>query len=98
MPHSALLVLFTTSAQTHIFPEIRIDAIRMLDILLECIPEAVTAGWSDRNERHGSRVLGGYLGILNAGTRYGDGDGGEFLQVEFLRFCVVNINHSYFDG
>jgi len=75
--------LFSTSAQTHIFPEIRIDAIRLLDILQEYTPEAVTVGWSDRNERHGSRVLGGYLGILNAGTRYGDGDGGKFLETKF---------------
>ncbi|KAF8168025.1 hypothetical protein B0H34DRAFT_683973 [Crassisporium funariophilum] len=75
IPHSPLLLLFTTSAQTHIFPEIRIDAIRFLDIFLECIPEAVIAGWCENSDGHGSRVLGGYLGILNAGTKYGETDG-----------------------
>ncbi|KAJ3511187.1 hypothetical protein NLJ89_g4242 [Agrocybe chaxingu] len=75
IPHSPLLLLYTTSAQTHIFPEIRIDAIRFLDILLDCIPEMLTSGWSETSETHGSRVLGGYLGILNAGTKYGETEG-----------------------
>lgn len=90
MPHCTLLVLFTTSAQTHIFPEIRIDAIRILDILLGCVPESVTAGWNDRNERHGSRVLSGYLGILSAGTKYGDGDGGEFSKKSVQGSCCLH--------
>ncbi|PPQ64424.1 hypothetical protein CVT26_002131 [Gymnopilus dilepis] len=75
VPHSSLLLLFTTSAQTHIFPEIRIDAVRSLDILLECIPETTVDGWCEKNSGHGSRILEGYLGILNAGTRYGEADG-----------------------
>jgi pre-rRNA-processing protein IPI1 len=70
-----LFLLFTTSAQTHIFPEIRIDAVRFLDIFLECIPDAVIAGWYGNQVGHGSRVLGGYLGILNAGIKYGETDG-----------------------
>ncbi|KAG5735244.1 Testis-expressed sequence 10 like protein [Termitomyces sp. T112] len=73
MPHAPLLLLFTTSAQTHIFPEIRIDAIRFLDLFLEHIPRAVTVGWDFNG--HGSRVLEGYLGILNAGTKFGEADG-----------------------
>ncbi|KAF8898661.1 hypothetical protein BD779DRAFT_1666462 [Infundibulicybe gibba] len=75
IPHSPLLLLFTTSAQTHIFPQIRIDAIRLLDVLLECIPHAVVAGWSEENTGHGSRVLEGYLGVLSAGTKFGETDG-----------------------
>ncbi|KAG6819451.1 hypothetical protein H0H93_011800, partial [Arthromyces matolae] len=75
VPHSPLLLLFTTSAQTHIFPEIRIDAIRFLDLFLECIPHEVIAGWNEDSNGHGSRVLEGYLGILNAGTRFGEADG-----------------------
>ncbi|KAF8912738.1 hypothetical protein CPB84DRAFT_1670522 [Gymnopilus junonius] len=74
-PHSSLLLLFTTSSQTHIFPEIRIDAVRLLDILLDCIPESTVDGWGETTHRHGSRVLEGYLGILNAGTRYGESEG-----------------------
>ncbi|KAI0830683.1 hypothetical protein BC628DRAFT_1313137 [Trametes gibbosa] len=74
VPHSPVLLLFTTSAQTHIFPEIRIDAIRFLDIFLDHIPDVVTEGWARQGGgSHGRRVLEGYLGILNAGTSFGDG-------------------------
>ncbi|TEB34941.1 hypothetical protein FA13DRAFT_1660099 [Coprinellus micaceus] len=73
VPHAQLLLLFTTSAQTHIFPEIRIDAVKSLDIFLESIPETVVSGISTKG--HGSRVLDGYLGILNAGTKYGGNEG-----------------------
>ncbi|TFK41082.1 hypothetical protein BDQ12DRAFT_678857 [Crucibulum laeve] len=75
LPHSPLLLLFATSAQTHIFPEIRIDAIRFLNIFLQCIPEAVVEGWNEDKKGHGSRVLEAYLGILNAGTKYGETEG-----------------------
>ncbi|KAI0080104.1 hypothetical protein K474DRAFT_1727562 [Panus rudis PR-1116 ss-1] len=73
LPHSPTLLLFTTSAQTHIFPEIRIDAIRFLDILLEYLPDVVVEGWSQGAAGHGRRVLEGYLGVLNAGTAFGQG-------------------------
>ncbi|EMD42224.1 hypothetical protein CERSUDRAFT_110758 [Gelatoporia subvermispora B] len=73
IPHSPVLLLFTTSAQTHIFPEIRIDAIRFLDLFLEYIPGVVVEGWTHGVSGHGRRVLKGYLGILNAGTIFGEG-------------------------
>ncbi|KAL7285185.1 hypothetical protein ACG7TL_000278 [Trametes sanguinea] len=74
IPHSPVLLLFTTSAQTHIFPEIRIDAVRFLDIFLEHIPDVVTEGWTQHaSGSHGRRVLEGYLGILSAGTSFGEG-------------------------
>ncbi|KAI0361212.1 hypothetical protein OH77DRAFT_1443396 [Trametes cingulata] len=74
LPHSPVLLLFTTSAQTHIFPEIRIDAVRFLDVFLEYIPDVVTEGWTAQGSgSHGRRVLEGYLGILNAGTSFGEG-------------------------
>ncbi|KAG0708942.1 hypothetical protein DFH29DRAFT_889805 [Suillus ampliporus] len=75
IPHVPLLVLFTTSAQTHIFPEIRIDAVRFLDLFLELVPESVVGGWIEGNPGHGRRVLEGYLGILSAGTKYGGTEG-----------------------
>ncbi|KAI0756631.1 hypothetical protein C8Q80DRAFT_1093119 [Daedaleopsis nitida] len=74
VPHSPVLLLFTTSAQTHIFPEIRIDAVRFLDVYLEYIPAVVTEGWMQiGGTAHGRRVLEGYLGILSAGTTFGEG-------------------------
>ncbi|KAF9044791.1 hypothetical protein BDZ89DRAFT_1058887 [Hymenopellis radicata] len=74
-PHAPSLLLFTTSAQTHIFPEIRVDAIRFLDLLLESAPESVVAGWNEGSNQSGKRVLEGYLGLLSAGTKYGDSEG-----------------------
>ncbi|KAG7450434.1 uncharacterized protein BT62DRAFT_1072508 [Guyanagaster necrorhizus] len=75
IPHAPTLLLFTSSAQTHIFPEIRIDAIKILDLLLIYIPEPVISGWNQGGDKHGSRVLEGYLGLLNAGTKFGENDG-----------------------
>ncbi|KAJ7361638.1 hypothetical protein DFH08DRAFT_844743 [Mycena albidolilacea] len=75
VPHATSLLLFTTSAQTHIFPEIRVDAIRFLNLYLEYIPAAVVVGWNQSGSENGSRVLEGYLGILSAGTKFGEADG-----------------------
>ena len=80
-PHGPVLLLFTTSAQTHIFPEIRIDAVRFLDLFLEYIPQVVVEGWTQSGGGHGRRVLEGYLGILNAGTKFGEGEGKSSLVV-----------------
>lgn len=74
VPHASIFLLYTSSAQTHIFPEIRIDAVRLLDLFLECIPETVVSGWDTKVNSHGGRILAGYLGILNAGTIYNDLD------------------------
>ncbi|KAF9015275.1 hypothetical protein BDQ17DRAFT_30792 [Cyathus striatus] len=73
--HAPMLLLFATSAQTHIFPEIRIDAIRFINLLLASIPDIVVQGWNEPRNSHGSRVLDGYLGLLNAGTKYGEHEG-----------------------
>ena len=82
IPHSPVLLLFTTSAQTHIFPEIRIDAVRFLNVYLEYIPDVVIEGWnSPGSVSHGRRVLEGYLGILNAGTIFGEGGGAQKFPV-----------------
>jgi pre-rRNA-processing protein IPI1 len=68
-----MILLFVTSAQTHIFPEIRVDAVRFLDVFLDRIPEIVVTGWSDAASAHGARVLDGYLGLLSVGTKFGEG-------------------------
>ncbi|EJC98686.1 uncharacterized protein FOMMEDRAFT_96218 [Fomitiporia mediterranea MF3/22] len=77
VPHAPTLLLFTASAQSHIFPEIRIDAISIIDLLLGVIPEQVVAGfWNDNTGRnqdyHGRKVLDGFLGLLNIGTRFNE--------------------------
>ncbi|KAF9452699.1 hypothetical protein P691DRAFT_180962 [Macrolepiota fuliginosa MF-IS2] len=75
IPHASTLLLFTTSAQTHIFPEIRIDAVRFLTLFLEQIPESLVDGWNVTGPSHGRRILEGYLGNLNAGTKFGGAEG-----------------------
>lgn len=75
IPHVPSLLLFAVSAQTHIFPEIRIDAVRFLDLLLDAVPESVVCGWNESGLGHGKRVLESYLGILSAGTNFGGAEG-----------------------
>ncbi|KAI6132763.1 hypothetical protein EV401DRAFT_218114 [Pisolithus croceorrhizus] len=71
VPHVPQLLLFTTSAQTHIFPEIRIDAVRYLDLFLGVMPEYVVMGWNENGSGLGRRILDGYLGLLNVSTKFG---------------------------
>ena len=70
--HVPSLLLYTTSAQTHIFLEICVDAVQLLDILLQVVPECVVRrGPLD----HGDRVLQGHLGLLNVSGRREDDQG-----------------------
>lgn len=75
IPHQPILLLFAASAQTHIFPEIRLDAIRLLKIFLEHMPHAVVEGWDGDSSGHAARILEGYLGFLNAGPKIRGADG-----------------------
>ncbi|CAG8744824.1 17600_t:CDS:2, partial [Acaulospora colombiana] len=62
--------------QTHIFPEIRVDAIKVLELLLDVIPEVVV---SQGSSGHGERVLNGYLGLLvSTSSRSESAHGGIF--------------------
>ncbi|KAG8219873.1 hypothetical protein J3R82DRAFT_852 [Butyriboletus roseoflavus] len=88
IPHVPLLLLFTASAQTHIFPEIRIDAVRFLDLLLDAVPESVVCGWNESGLGHGKRALEGYLGILSAGTKF-DGAGGLSKRIDNILVCLI---------
>ena len=72
-----MLLLFVTSAQTNIFPAIRIDAVRILDMLLDITPDLVVQNWTE-SESTGSRVLEGFLGLLSVGSNYWKGAKGSF--------------------
>jgi hypothetical protein len=89
-PHAPLLVLFASSAQTHIFPEIRIDGARFVDLLLQHIPHSTVFGWD--NQTGGNRILPGYLGILNADIG-SDSSGCKYLVLIYRRkinfFAVI---------
>jgi pre-rRNA-processing protein IPI1 len=73
-------MLFVTSAQTNIFPAIRIDAVRILNILLELTPDLVVQNWT-APESTGSRVLEGFLGLLSVGSAYWKTNKGDELQL-----------------
>lgn len=44
-PHLPILLLSTSSALSHIFPEIRVDACRIVSLLLEVAPQHVVSDW-----------------------------------------------------
>ncbi|EPQ29108.1 uncharacterized protein PFL1_03397 [Pseudozyma flocculosa PF-1] len=46
-PYLNALLLFTASALSHIYPEVRIDAIKILDVLVQIAPHATTTGWQN---------------------------------------------------
>ena len=59
---------------THIFPEIRIDAVRVLDLLLDLFPRQVSGNiLSDQadggGQNHGRKLLDGYLNLLSVNSR-----------------------------
>lgn len=53
-----------------------------MDLFLEVFPAVVVEGWSQGRNDHGRRGLEGYLGILNAGTAYGE-EGGTSVAPRF---------------
>lgn len=68
-------MLFITSAQTHIYPAIRIDAIRFIDVFLERAPDIIVQNWL-QPDTTGSRVLEGYLSLLNSSSKSWSGSQG----------------------
>jgi pre-rRNA-processing protein IPI1 len=70
------LQLQTSSALSHIFPEIRLDAARLVHLFLEHIPKHITSSWptSDSTILEGLRLtvgLGGDKGVSTQGGRLG---------------------------
>lgn len=82
-------MLFTTSALSHIFPEIRVDAVRFVDILIKVVPDVVVGDWANNESAHfanikgetsasggtpsGRRVLDAYLALLDIKGSSGGG-------------------------
>ncbi|EGG05882.1 uncharacterized protein MELLADRAFT_107239 [Melampsora larici-populina 98AG31] len=78
-PFCSAIVFFASSALAHIFAEIRVDAVQIIDLLLEISPNTVIGGWwSDTTSptnsssgkaqgQHGRRLLQLYLSMLSIG-------------------------------
>jgi pre-rRNA-processing protein IPI1 len=85
VPHSSMLLLFTSAAQTHVFPEIQIDGLRFLDILLKHTPKIVMASWIEGNSSQGMRILDGYLGILNVANKMRGSQGKSVRSLQSVK-------------
>ncbi|KAE8219523.1 hypothetical protein CF319_g6797 [Tilletia indica] len=85
------LILYTVSALSHIFTEVRIDALRILNLLLDHIPEAVVRGWDGfgpalRSGSHlGSAGGGGGEGDASSSRRNADSTGPQVIT------CLLTI-------
>lgn len=74
-PHLPVLLLHSTSALSSIFPAVRVDAVRVLGVLLEesggtgC--ERISEGWEigSGGRGEGGRVLEGLLAVLGVGGK-----------------------------
>ena len=58
-PHLPLLLLQTSSALSHIFPEIRLDACHIVYLLLEHVPSHVVGSWPRTASASSSKFTGG---------------------------------------
>lgn len=74
-PHVGTLLLFTTSAMSHIAMPVRLDALLVLDALLAHAAPAVTDGWqaaldddARARDAHGQRVLQAFFAMLGVAT------------------------------
>lgn len=66
-PFTPLLLFFTTAGLSHIFVEVRIESLKVLDLLLDKCPDEVTSGWlGGTADSHGSRAIECYYALLHA--------------------------------
>ncbi|ODN77559.1 hypothetical protein L202_04729 [Cryptococcus amylolentus CBS 6039] len=91
-PHLPLLVLQTSSALSHIFPEIRLDACKLVHLLLQHVPAHVLSQWpyESSNILEGLRLAVGLGGEKGVNSSIGRLTGGAKLVTmkamrEFVR-------------
>lgn len=91
-PHLPLLLLQTSSALSHIFPDIRLDAARLVNLFLEHIPTHVTSSWPSSNSTilEGLRLTLG-LGGDKAGASTQSGRLGAQGKVVALRTILAFV-------
>ncbi|KAG0145987.1 hypothetical protein CROQUDRAFT_93172 [Cronartium quercuum f. sp. fusiforme G11] len=79
-PFCSTIIFFSSSALAHIFAEIRVDAVQIINLLLDLTPSTVVNGWwtestssikpdasSSSSGQHGKRLLQLYLSMLSIG-------------------------------
>ncbi|WRT67705.1 uncharacterized protein IL334_004677 [Kwoniella shivajii] len=91
-PHLPLLILQTSSSLSHIFPEIRLDACKLVHLLLNHVPSHVVGDWprESSNILEGLRLAVGLGGEKGVNSQIGRLTGGAKLvtlraMMEFVR-------------
>ncbi|WWC70685.1 uncharacterized protein I206_104636 [Kwoniella pini CBS 10737] len=91
-PHLPLLVLQTSSSLSHIFPEIRLDACKLVHLLLNHVPSHVVGNWprESSNILEGLRLAVGLGGEKGVNSQIGRLTGGAKLvtlkaMMEFVK-------------
>lgn len=96
-PHLPLLVLQASSALSHIFPEIRLDACKLVHLMLQYVPSHVVSSWpyESSNILEGLRLAVGLGGEKGVNSQIGRLTGGAKLVTmkamrEFVRIGLEN--------
>ncbi|OWT40035.1 pre-rRNA-processing protein IPI1 [Cryptococcus neoformans Bt1] len=96
-PHLPLLVLQASSALSHIFPEIRLDACKLVHLMLQYVPNHVVSSWpyESSNILEGLRLAVGLGGEKGVHSQIGRLTGGAKLVTmkamrEFVRIGLEN--------
>lgn len=91
-----LLLLQTSSALSHIFPEIRLDAARLVSLFLEHIPAHVTTSWpaSDSTILEGLRLT---VGLGGGGDKTQSGRLGAAGKLVILRTILSFLRTALHD-
>ncbi|WWC96025.1 hypothetical protein V866_002892 [Kwoniella sp. B9012] len=91
-PHLPLLILQTSSSLSHIFPEIRLDACKLVHLLLTHVPSHVVGNWprEPSNILEGLRLAVGLGGEKGVNSQIGRLTGGAKLvtlraMMEFVK-------------
>ncbi|WWC88751.1 uncharacterized protein L201_003664 [Kwoniella dendrophila CBS 6074] len=100
-PHLPLLVLQTSSSLSHIFPEIRLDACKLVHLLLNHVPSHVVGNWprESSNILEGLRLAVGLGGEKGVNSQIGRLTGGAKLvtlraMMEFVKKGLKTENEE----
>lgn len=89
-PFHNTLLLFTTSALSHIYPEVRLDAIRVLDVCLEILPQVATSGWENAVFKMASAVASASSAKPSTNAA-GPSSASHQLHGERIMNCYLNL-------
>ena len=86
-PHLPVLLLQTSSALSHIFPDIRLDACKLVHVLIQHLPSYVVAAWP----RGGSNILEGLRLAVGLGEEKGSSRLSAGSKLVLLRTMLAFI-------